>query len=303
MPIKIELKVGLFVVITTVLILFSIGYIAYSKGFFSSEKGYTLLSKSGEDIDEGMPLFFSGFNIGRVEKLELNDQGLVLVKIKIPEKHLKWIRMSSVFSINKPLIGAAKLIVTTKDFNSPPLADPHIPEIIRIDDINETIKRVQPTLERVDKVVAHIETITANIADPHGNVNKILKNAETMTSNLSKKDSIVEMVVGKPESVQAIHDIIKKAKDILAKTDDQVYGKDGALPLVRTILKDIVSKLEKMNKAVDNVIDISSDAATATDDLKLLRAEIDTTVNSIGKLVNDLDKIIPFKKEPEIKLP
>jgi phospholipid/cholesterol/gamma-HCH transport system substrate-binding protein len=310
MPKKVELKVGFFIVITTILILTSLIYLAYSKGFFSKEHAYTISSKSGEELEEGMPVYFSGFKIGRVEKLELSDKGLVLVKIRIPDQHVKWIKSSSVFSINKPLIGSSKLIVTTNNLNSPALSPQDIPEIVRIDDINDTIKRVQPTLEKVDKVVANIERITANLADPRGDVNRILKNAEKLTANLAKKESVVEMVVGNPESVKSIHEAIKKAKDILvkidtlaAKTDDQVYGNDGALPLVKKILKDLILKLEKMNAALDNVIKISSDAADSTKDLKSLRNDIDMTVNSIDKLVEEIDKLIPLKKEPKIKLP
>ncbi|MEI8172657.1 MAG: MlaD family protein [Deltaproteobacteria bacterium] len=289
MPKKVEFKVGVFVVITTLLILTSVLYIAYSKGFFSKEYTFTISSKSGEELTEGMPVYFSGFKIGRIEKLELSDQGLVLVKIKIPDQHVKWIKSSSIFSINKPLIGSSKLIVTTPNLNSPALSPQNIPEIVRIDNIDETIKRVQPTLEKVDKVVSNIEKITANLA---------------------KKDSIVEMVVGDPESARSIRESIKTTKDILvkvdtllAKTDDQVYGSDGVLLLVRKILKDFILKLEKMNTALDNVTKMSSDAADSTKDLKLLRTEIDSTVNAIGNLVNEIDKKIPFKKEPEIKLP
>jgi len=289
MPKKVEFKVGVFVVITTLLILTSVLYIAYSKGFFSKEYTFTISSKSGEELTEGMPVYFSGFKIGRIEKLELSDQGVVLVKIRIPDQHVKWIKSSSIFSINKPLIGSSKLIVTTPNLNSPALSPQNIPEIVRIDNIDETIKRVQPTLEKVDKVVSNIEKITANLA---------------------KKNSIVEMVVGDPESARAIRESIKTTKDILAKvdtllakTDDQVYGSDGVLLLVRKILKDFILKLEKMNTALDNVTKMSSDAADSTKDLKLLRAEIDSTVNAIGNLVNEIDKKIPFKKEPEIKLP
>ncbi len=289
MPKKVELKVGAFVVITTLLIITSAIYIAYSKGFFSKEHAFTISSKSGEELTEGMPVYFSGFKIGRIEKLELSDQGLVLVKIRIPDEHVKWIKSSSIFSINKPLIGSSKLTVTTPNLSSPPLSPKDTPEIVRIDNIDETIKRVQPTLEKVDKVVANIEKITANLA---------------------KKDSIIEMVVGDAESARSIRESIKRTQDILAKvdailakTDDQVYGSDGALLLVRKILKDFILKLEKINITVDNINKMSSDAADSTKDLKLLRAEIDSTVNAIGNLVNEIDKKIPFKKEPEIKLP
>ena len=300
---KVEVKVGLFVVITSVLIIASVLYLAYSKGFFTREYIYTLSSKSGEDLTEGMPVLFSGYKIGRVETLELNDQGILLIKIRIPEQHSKWIRSDSTFSLYKPLIGSSRLIIATENLNSPALSPKTIPEIVMVNDINETIKKVQPTLAKVDKVVTNIERITANLADPQGNVNKILSHSEKLTGNLAKKDTLIEMATGTPESAQSVNESLKKIRDLLAKTDDQVYGNDGALPLVRKILKDIIVKLEKINTALDNVVKISADASDSTKDLKLLRTEIDTTVNSIGKLVNDIDKILPSKKEPEIILP
>jgi len=282
MPKKTEFKVGLFVVITSVLIIASIGYLAYSKGFFTREYIFTLSSKTGEDLSEGMPVLFSGFKIGKVEKLELNDQGLLLIKIRIPEPHAKWIRSNSTFSLYKPLIGSSRLIVTTENLDSPTLSPKTIPEITIIDDINETIKKVQPTLVKMDNVVTNIEKITTKLAE---------------------KNSLIEMAVGTPESAKSVNESLKKIKDILVKTDEQIYGDDGTLPLIRKILKDIIVKLQKLNAAIDNVVKMSADASDSTKDLKLLRAEIDSTVTSIGKLVNDLDKIIPSKKEPEIKLP
>lgn len=282
MPKKTEFKVGLFVVITSILIIAAVGYLAYSKGFFTREYIYTLSSKTGEDISEGMPVLFSGFKIGRVETVELNDQGLLLIKIRGPEQHTKWIRSNSTFSLYKPLIGSSRLIVTTENLNSPELSTKTIPEITIINDINETIKKGQPTLVKLDKIVTNIEKITANLA---------------------KKETLIEMAVGTPESAKSVDESLKKVKDILVKTDEQLYGVDGTLPLIRKILKDIIVKLEKLNTAVDNVIKISADTSDSTKDLKLLRAEIDSTVNSISTLVNALDKILPSKKEPEIKLP
>lgn len=301
---KIEFKVGLFVVVTSILIIGCVIYLAYSKGYFTREYTYTLSSKTGEDLTEGMPVLFSGYKIGRVETLELNDRGMLLIKIRIPEQHAKWIRSNSTFSLYRPLIGSSRLIVATESLNSPELSPKTITEIVVVNDINETIKKVQPILEKVDKVVTNVEHITANLTDPQGNVNKILSHSEKLTGNLAKKDTLLEMTVGSKESVQSVNESLIKIKDILLKTEDQIYGNDGVLPLVRKILKDIIVKLEKIDIALDNVVKISADTADSTKDLKLLRAEIDSTVNSIGKLINEIDKKIPFKKEPEvIKLP
>jgi len=303
MPKPVEYKVGLFVIVTSVLVIASILYLAYNKGFFTREYVYTLSSKSGEDLTEGMPVLLSGYKIGRVEALKLNDQGILLVRIRIPEQHAKWLRSNSIFSLYKPLIGSSRLIITTENLNSPPLSQKTVPEIVMVNDINETIKKVQPTLEKIDKVVKHVERITANLADPQGNVNKILSNAENITSNLAKKATLIEMAVGTPDSAKSVDDSLKKIRDILVKTEEQMYGNDGALPLIRKILNDVIVKLGKINTALDNVVRISADASDSTKDLKVLRTEIDATVISIGNLVKDIDKLLPSKKEPEIKLP
>lgn len=310
MPLKRETKVGLYVVITTLLILASIGYIAYKKGIFEPVSTYTLSSKSGEDLTEGMPVLFAGFTIGRVQTLELNESGSVLIRIRIPQRHTKWIRVDSAFIINKPLLGSPRIVIVTDNVKSPPLSAGEIREVVTVNDINETIKKLQPLLERINNIAANIERMTGNFADPQGDVNKILRSAEKITENLASKKSVLEMAVGNEESVKSINDGLRKVKDItehidaiLKNTDAGVYGQEGLLPLVNGILKDILVKLDKLNKTIDNVNNISTDAADSTTDLKLLRKELDATVKSVGDLASELDKKIPFKKEPEIKLP
>jgi len=100
-----EFKVGLFIVSTTIIILAALLYLANEKGFFAKVYTFTLSSKSGDGLTEGMPVVFSGFNIGKVSTLELDDKGLVLIKIKISQRHVKWIKADSAFILYRPLIG------------------------------------------------------------------------------------------------------------------------------------------------------------------------------------------------------
>jgi phospholipid/cholesterol/gamma-HCH transport system substrate-binding protein len=71
---KIEFKVGLFITITTLLILGAILFVAYKKDVFSKVYTYTLSSRTGENLTTGMPVVFWGFNIGRVSALELTER-------------------------------------------------------------------------------------------------------------------------------------------------------------------------------------------------------------------------------------
>ena len=314
---RIEFKVGLFITITSLLIMASIGYVAYKKGVFSKFHTYTLSSKTGENLTEGMPVAVWGFTIGRVSSLELNDQGTVLIRIKIPERHIRMIRADSKFVLDKPLIGSPRILVKTTDLNGLPLSTEMIPELTESNDINEIIKRAQPIVDKADRIMANITQITANLADPAGDVNRILRDAETLIARFSKRDSLLEMAVGDPESVKSIHEAMKKLRDITVKadgilqrvdamagkTDEELYGRDGVLPQFRNILRDLLAKLAKIDATFDNINKVSSEAADSTKDLRALRNELDETVTAIGNLADEIDRKIPFKTRPEIKLP
>jgi phospholipid/cholesterol/gamma-HCH transport system substrate-binding protein len=334
---KIEFKVGLFVMITLLLIMASIGYVAYKKNVFSKVYTYTLSSKTGEYLTEGMPVVFWGFNIGRVSALELIDQG-VLIQIKIPERHNRVIRSNSKFILDKPLFGPPRIVVETDNLNAPPLLPQHRPEISVSNDINEIIKRAKPIIDKADRIMTNVEqvtakladpggdvnrilkntqTVTANLADPKGDVNRILKNAETLSARFAKKESVLEMAVGNAESVKSVQEalanvrditvridkILAKADAITGKTAEEIYGPEGILPLVRDILRDLAAKLTKIDATLDNINKVSAEAADSTKDLKMLRSELDAAITAIGNLAQELDRKIPFKAKPEIKLP
>ena len=283
MPRNIQFKVGLFVVAATLLIVSSLGFVAYKKGFFSKEHVFSLSSRSGENLTEGMPVVFSGFKIGRVHSLELNSEGFVVVRIKVPDRHVKWLRSDSVFTLAKPLIGSARINVTTANLNAAPLSDQSIPRIVEADDINEAVQNIRPLIEKINKIADNVDRITYDFSNPKGDFNRTLGNARDITHQAGT--------------------ILKKVDAMAAKTDQGIYGPDGLLPAVRTILVDLIAKLKKLDPAFEDVSKITAEAADSTGDLKLLRREIDDTVNAINGLVHDIDRLIPLKKENRIQLP
>lgn len=310
MALKTEWKVGLFIVLTVLLILAGLGYMAYKKGIFQPENTYTLSSRTGDGLSVGMPLYFSGFKIGKVVELELSDKGMVMIKITVPTQHAKWMRSDSKFVLEKPLIGSPKLSVTTTNMKSSLLSSNSIAILTEVNDINDAIQKIQPILEQVAMITDNIERLTGSLADPEGDMSKILKHSKELTGSLASKKSILEMAVGDEKSVQAIHASLQNARNItdqvgqlLKKTDEELYGKDGIIPLVIKILRELVTNLGKIGNTLDNVTKISSNTAEATKDFKLLRSEVDATVNSLNRLINELDKRMPFKAEPKIKLP
>ena len=312
-----EFKVGLFICFSSIIILLCLFYLASVKGFFEKIHTITLSSKSGDGFTEGMPVVFSGFNIGKVYALELNDKGVVLIKVKIPDRHFKWIHEDSSFILYRPLIGSSRIVVNTENIKSPLLNPNVIPEVTTINDINDAIVRIQPVLQKVTEIANNVERLTRTLSDPKGDFNLTLLNAQRITSKLSSKNSLLEMAVSNEESLNAFHDSLNNIRNITHnidrllikfdkmadKTDLQVYGAEGVLPQINIILKDMLIKLQKLDKTLENINKISSDASAGMKDFRILRSDIDDAVHSIDDVAKKLDSLIGSKKIPEIKTP
>ena len=317
MPLSREFKVGAFIILTVALLVVALAYLAINKGVFETIHTFTLSSKSGDGFTEGMPVVFSGFDIGKVHKLELNDKGIVLIKIKIPDRHVKWIRQDSTFILYRPLIGSARIVINTDNLNGLPLKPEIIPEVQIVNDINAAIARIEPVLEKVTQIADNVERLTRRLSDPKGDLNRTLGNTQRLTANLASKNSLVEMAVSDPESVNALHESLKKLRDITSKvdrivskvdkmadkTDDQIYSPQGALPQINAILKDIIVKLQKLDQTVENINTISTDTSEGMKDFRILRSDIDDAVNAIDDVAQKIDALLGSKKKPEFKTP
>ena len=80
------------------------------------------------------------------------------------------------------------------------------------------------------------------------------------------------------------------------KADGKIYGEEGVFPLLKGILNELTATMDNFNK-------VSGDAADATEDLTATRNKIDSAINEIRILINDLDQLITFGDEPGIELP
>ncbi|HNW81355.1 MAG TPA: MlaD family protein [bacterium] len=306
-------KVGIFLILSLLLIIISVFFLLVKKEFFTDHSYYTLSSPSGEGITEGMPLLFSGFEIGKVETLELDDAGNVIISVKVPSRHTLRINKSSTFTLEKPFIGSPRFVVKTPDKKALQPERNFVFPTDTIDDINEVIKKLQPMVEKVDQIATNVNAMTSEKSD----LNKIISNLEAVTKDLSQKQGVVEMLAGDKksgndfrESVTALNGTLKvaeklvsNANDTLKKADDQLLGNDGTIPKVNRIIDDVERKMKELDSLVSSLVKSGGSIESGTKDLDMLRKDIDLTINSVNLLIKDVRNNLPMEQKKEIKLP
>ncbi|MDD3528249.1 MAG: MlaD family protein [Gallionellaceae bacterium] len=313
---NLEFKVGLLLVLTLVLAAGFLLYTMYARGAFERTQRLILVTENAEGVQSGMAMTYAGFPIGRVKRLDLADDGEVRVEMAIPVKDARWLRQSSVFTLEKSLVGGARIRAFTNQPDDPILEDgaerplltgdaaAEIPEIMaQVQDILANVKAMTQADSSINQSLVHVKTVTERMAGEHGVLGGVLGSPE----NAGK---VIQAVDRSNALLASLNDVSHKADGMLGKADQRVFGPDGVMDEVQksvtqinAILADVRDSLKKADAILANGEAISADVKAATTDIAVLRAEVDDSLTKVNHLINEINRKWPFAREVEVKLP
>lgn len=313
---KLHFKVGLFAAASLLLAGAFLVYLLHARGFFEDTFHLQLAAASADNVAPGVPIVFSGIEIGRVTTLGLNEEGGIVIHAELMQRNAKWLKESSTFTLDKPIVGGARIRVDTSDLGAPALPD-NATVLLLTSDIS---KELPALVERVKAILDNVEHLTRK----DGEINATLANVKTITGRMTGEYGMLESLLGSPEKARAVTDSLDKIRALIGKLDGLVLKVDGmagkadqwlfapdgvadqtheSLTQIRLMLNDAQSSLKKADALMTNAVEISADVKEGTQDIAALRNEIDDAVRKANALVNEINKMWPFARDPEVKLP
>jgi phospholipid/cholesterol/gamma-HCH transport system substrate-binding protein len=315
-PKNVQFRIGLLIGFTFVIAIGFIAYALYARGVFEATQRLTLIADNVEGVSIGMDVNFSGFPIGRVNRISLADDGRARIEIVVPLKDARWLRTSSIFTLERGLVGSAKIRVFTANLQDPPLPDGAERTVLR-GDTSEEIPRMVATLRGV---LENIERVTSS----DGSLQASLANVRTMTEKLAGRHGVLGAVLGSDDEAKKVVAAIERANallislggvtrrldGVLSKTDQRVYGEGGlmdgtqrAVAQANAILGEVRESLKKLDRVLADAEKISGNAKAATSDLAALRAEVDASLRKVSAILDEINRKWPFERNTDIKLP
>jgi phospholipid/cholesterol/gamma-HCH transport system substrate-binding protein len=310
-------KVGLFVIAVLALALGFLFYVLNARGFFEQQQHLNLAAGSAEGITPGVPITFSGMPIGQVTGVTLNDGGGIVIQAEVTADGARWLRTDSSFTLDKPIVGGAKIKVSSASLDSPQLPDNSTVLLLTSDPGQE----IPVLIERVKTILANVDHITRQ----DGELASTLANTKTITTRMTGKYGVLEGVLGSEENARPVANSLKnlenltarlnqvsnKVDNMLIKTDRWLFAADGvseqskqSLAQVHAMLVDAQGSLRRVDALLKNAVDISANVKDGTQDLGKLRAEVDESVSKANDLLNDINRMWPFGSgDKQIKLP
>lgn len=298
---RVETRAMMLLALVVVLLIGLVLFVMQARGIFAEMQELVLRAENSEGVAVGLDLSFSGFPIGRVTRVALAEDGKAHIHVAIPLADVRWLRTSSVFTLERGVVGGAKLRAFTGLLDDAPLPDGALRDVL-IGDASAGIPQLVSTMRQL---IENIERMTAD----QSSLNTTLANLQQVTQRLNSAQGALPIVLGASGASQ-IHAALARTNRLLAQTEARLYGDDGLAADAQRVIRQVNGllgearvSLQKADEALAAARTIAINAQVATTDLDVLRGEVDTTLRRVSDMTETINQKWPFAQPRELKLP
>ena len=277
-------------------------YVMVARGVFQENQRLLLVAENSEGVSVGTDLTFSGFPIGRVVRIELGDDGKAHLHIDVPVEDARWLRTSSVFTLERGVVGGARLRAFSGLLDDPPLPDGSRRDVLIGDaaaGVPQLVATMQQLLQNLERMTNEQSALIAS-----------LEQARQFTTAMNGRYGALTALLGDEKHAREVIEALARTNQLLASVDKRVFGTNGlmdesqrSVSELAGLLAEARSSLKKVDATLDDARQIARNARVATDDLDALRNEVEASLRRISAMTEELNRKWPFAKERELKLP
>lgn len=290
-----KVKVGLFVVVGTVLLIAALYFIGSRQQMFSKNIQLYGVFENANGLQLGNNVRYSGVNVGTVSMIEMVEEGKIVVKMSVEEKTAVFIKIDAVASISSDgLVGSMVVnIFPGKDEKSRQVRSGDTIEIYGKVSTDDMLSTLNKTNENVALLTADLLKITNQIVTGKGTLGALINDTVMATEIRYSAAELKKMTSSATYAISQINTIISKVN----------YDESAAALL----LSDTVSK-NQIQKVFDNLEKSSGNIKEVTETLDDYINEMKSgkgTLNYVTQdevLVQTIDSTIINIKEASEKL-
>lgn len=262
-------KAGLFFAVAVIGIAATLIFISMESGIFTKKFRIHFTVDRGVGFFEGMPVKLSGFKIGKIESLSLDENARVKVVLVINKKYQRWIRQDSRAMVGKEgLIGESVIDITVGSQNKP---------VIENDSsiLYEKARGLDEIMEDIKPLIGEVKNILTYVNDPQGDIKQTLKNFKNLSAEFRTTREHVDKLL--------------KSADMAAKNADKVITSlDGKVNPMMDKLSRTLDNAEKSSAALKTAIEKSAPK------LPQIINKGEDTLDETNEIVRSLKQVWPI---------
>lgn len=296
---NLERKIGIFITLAIAGIAVALLMFGLQRDIFTKKYRLNFTADRGTGFTKGMPVKLSGFRVGRVIAIALNDQAMVDITIEIDRKYSRWIRdNSTVRLVKEGLVGDNIIDVSVGSLDQPELKDREMIVFIKNKGLDEMADEIAAA---VKPVLLEVRDIISYINNPEGDLKKSVRHLELLTRNLEGTRRNADLVLTTANG--KITSVAEHASQTLDTANQNIQSISPALAKLNTAMERIDGKLpgilQKTDDTLANISRISAETRSLSEKtfprVPVLASQTEDLLLSSDKLINSIQNIWLFR--------
>jgi phospholipid/cholesterol/gamma-HCH transport system substrate-binding protein len=252
-------KVAVFAAVALLVVAGVVLLIGRQNNLFAKKYELSFSVEKGTGLTRGMPVKLSGFRIGRVKSISLNEAAKVDVVLQIDDKYRKWIRKDSTAKLVKEgLVGDAIIEISVGSPSLAILTDSEQLAYVKTKALDELADEIG---EKVKPVLIEVRDIIGYLNDPNGDIKQTMRNFNLLSRNLDatrrKADTLLITAGNEVGTVSGrLSAVLDDTSAVLDDTSQTVQRANASLTQVDEKLPSLLAHAEK---SLGNVEKISAE--------------------------------------------
>ncbi|OGW62492.1 MAG: hypothetical protein A2V83_11710 [Nitrospirae bacterium RBG_16_64_22] len=286
---QIERIVGLFIILPAILVVSVFLGLWKTQQLLEPKYDVVATFREGYGVQVGAPVMLSGITVGEVKRIAFSQENKVEITLRLPKKYQDKVRVDSVASVKKPILGGDRKIAVSLGSPDQPIV-PHKGTIRAEDaaDLDQIVKDLRPVFDKVVKAAVTITEMVEKSKETIAAVNQILGDVQTLTADIKAgRGNIGELV--KRDDIYRRVDVILTNLEVVSR---EVKTASADLPeLVRNI-KAISAQVEK---AAPDIPRITGGVPPVLDEIPSLLRDTGGLIGDTGDVVKGVKESWPVK--------
>lgn len=268
-----EKVVGFFILIISILLLFSLVLIGRGKGLFKTYIEYYAVFEETYNLKDGAPVKLFNAEIGKVKEVKLIDDE-VRVAVLIIDEYSNRVRESSYVTVKSPtFVGSEYIALISQDKTSPLIPEGEKISSVEKKSLSDIMDefQVEKTAKKFVESVQELSEMSRKLNSDKGPIFSVLYDIQTIVDDIEKGRGNVGEILR------------------TSKITDQV---EDRLVQIEKILEDVRAAISKTPYTMDLVNQNLEKVGRIGDNIELSAENINLMVSDLRKRINDIDAII-----------
>lgn len=289
-----KLKLGIFVVLGTIILVIALYYIGNRQHMFSNNIGIYAEFENVNGLQVGNNVRYSGIDVGNVSNIEMLDESRILVQMTVEQETAKFIKKDAIATVGSDgLVGSMLInILPGEGVLEAVEAGDTITSYSRIG-ADDMLSTLNVTNENAALLTSDLLKITDKILEGKGTLG-VLVSDSTLAKNI--KTTLVNLQETSRQTNIAMRKINRELSKI--RIEESLAGTLLSDTLARRRMESILSKLDSSSQ---NIVQV-------TENFNKIVAKIDEGKGALDyftqdeDLVNNIDTTLVNLKESSVKL-